>query len=397
MNIDTILYQYNPWWEDPNAFTPMIERERLLSKLYPLLDNSDVIVLTGLRRIGKTTTMKSLIRYLIQQKGVCPYHCFYISMDDYQLQSMSLLELIQAYRQTLKLSSKQPVYVFADEITYIKDFQIQLKNLYDQGVVKCIASSSSSSVLTDDSAYLTGRKRIVEVTPLSFEEYLTFKGIQTNPSDQHLLTSYFRDYMQVGGMPEYVLRQEREYLVNLIDDIIMKDIVAYHQLRHPQVIKDMFVLLMERSGKQISLNKVAHILGISVDTAKRYLTMFEQTFLIHLVPRYGKTNDTLLSPKKVYAADVGIRNIITGFRDKGAIFENLVFLAIKHHQPHYVYTQGQEIDFFVNNTLIEIKYHRELEGKQLTAFNEFNASQKLVVSDYDDLSKLNKFINTDNP
>ena len=395
MNIEPILYQYNPWWEESHAFTPMIERERLLAKLYPLLDNREVIILTGLRRIGKTTTMKQLIRYLIQKKDVCPYHCFYISMDDYQLQSMSLMELIQAYRQTLKLSSKQSVYVFADEITYIKDFQIQLKNLYDQGVVKCIASSSSSSVLTDDSAYLTGRKRIMEINPLSFEEYLKFTDVQIKPSDQHLLTSYFHDYMQVGGMPEYVLRQEREYLVNLIDDIIMKDIVAYHQLRHPQIVKDMFVLLMERSGKQISVNKIAHILGISLDTVKRYLAMFEQTFLIHLVPRYGKTNDQLLAPKKVYAADIGIRNTITGFRDKGAIFENLVFLAIKHHQPRYVYTQGQEIDFLVNNTLIEVKYNRELEGKQLAAFNEFKASHKLVVSDYDDLNKLQNFLNTD--
>lgn len=72
--------------------------------------------------------------------------------------------------------------------------------------------------------------------------------------------------------------------------------------------------------------------------------MFEETYLIWLVPRFGKTNETLLSPKKVYATDIGMRNIIVGFRDRGAIFENLVFMKIKNKDPQYVSTAGQEIE-----------------------------------------------------
>lgn len=382
MDIDQLLYQYNPWWEENISLDTIIERKKVLSNLYPLLQTPDVLLLTGLRRVGKTITMKCLIHYLIKTSAVNPQHCLYVSMDDYQLSSYNLISLIDTYRKILKISVKQKIYAFFDEITYIKDFQIQLKNIYDKGNVKCIVSSSSSSVLKDNSALLTGRKRIIEINPLDFDEYLEFKKISVPKADAGLLETYFLEYMQDGGMPEYVLRREREYLVNLIDDIIMKDIVAHHGIRHADLIKDFFVLLMERAGKQISINKVANILKISPDTAKRYLTLFEQTYLIHLVPRFGKTNESLLSAKKVYATDIGMRNIIVGFRDKGAIFENIVFMKIKAYQPKYVYTSGQEIDFWFDDTLLEVKYHKKIEDKQQTVFNAFQAKRKKIITNY---------------
>jgi len=83
-----------------------------------------------------------------------------------------------------------------------------------------------------------------------------------------------------------------------------------------------------------------------------------------------------------------MRNITIGFRDKGAIFENIVYMQIKNKQPHYVYTNGQEIDLFFDDTLLEVKYHRELVDKQLTAFNDFSATKKLIIRGYQDLNQL---------
>jgi len=394
MSLDQLLHQYNPWWEDGSVSAKLIERPKILSKIYPLLGSPDIVLLTGLRRVGKTTMMKSLIHYLINEDKIDPKHCLYVSMDDYQLAPLSLQEIIDQYRKLFKITYKQQIYVFFDEITYLKDFQIQLKNIYDKGSVKCCASSSSSSVLKDDSAALTGRKRIIEIDPLDFNEYLLFKDVSISGSDKQLLESYFVDYMQTGGMPEYVLRGDREYLVGLIDDIIMKDIVAFYGLKNPGVAREFFILLMERAGKQISINKMANILKISPDTAKRYLAMFEETYLIHLVSKAGKTNETLLSPKKVYATDIGMRNIIVGFRDKGAIFENIVFNKIKSLQPKYVTFDGQEIDFLVKDMLIEVKYGRELEGKQLAAFEKIPEKKKLVVNGFSGLQKLDQVVAT---
>ena len=94
-----------------------------------------------------------------------------------------------------------------------------------------------------------------------------------------------------------------------------------------------------------------------------------------------------ISPDNI-ADRIGMRNIIVGFRDKGAIFENIVFMKIKDQDPKYVYQNGQEIDFFTNGRLIEVKYHRDIEGKQLMVFDKFKAQHKMVIKNYVDLKKL---------
>ena len=366
----------------------MIERPSIQKQLLDLLDDKAAVLLTGLRRVGKTTLMKHMIQHLLKE-GVPASSLFYISLDDYQLKDETILDILEKYRAIQKLTHDQKVYVFLDEVTYQKDFRWQIKNIYDLQNVKVFASSSSALALKDERGWLTGRERIVEVSPLDFSEYLMFKKIDIKLADQYLLDQYFEDFMPTGGMPEYVLRGDREYLTSLVDGIINKDIIAYHQLRSPHTVKDFFSLLMERAGKQLSLNKVANILGIAVDTAKRYLQMFEESYLIYIVPRHGKTNETLLSPKKVYAADLGIRHLFTGFRDKGAIFENYVYLKIKNKRPRYVYQEGLEIDFLIEGkTLIEVKYKRKLEGRQKMLFETFPAKAKVIVRGFKDIQKL---------
>lgn len=113
--------------------------------------------------------------------------------------------------------------------------------------------------------------------------------------------------------------------------------------------------------------------------------MFVDCYLVYIIPRYGKTNEMLLSPKKVYAADVGIKNLITGFRDKGAIFENLVFQKIKAESPRYVYQDGIELDFITEEgILIESKYGQALTDKQQALFDGFKARDKKVIRGYQD-------------
>lgn len=387
MNVD-LLYEYNPWWEDGLIVEDFIPRNTLQDQLNALMNIKPIIFLTGLRRVGKTTLMKLAINKLLAD-GVPANHILYISLDDYLLRKVNIIDILAEYRKCLKISTDTFVYLFFDEITYQADFRQQLKTLYDRSKCKIVVSASSSSALRDKRGWLTGRERHIEVQPLTFEDFLLFRDVKIKKRDKALLESYFEEYMQIGGMPEYVLTQDREYLTALLDDIIYKDIIAHHGIKQPQIIKDFFSLLMERAGKQISINKVAKILSISPDTAKRYLTMFEETYLIYLVPRYGKTNETILATKKVYAADLGVRHMFTGFRDKGAIFENTVFSMIKHKHPKYYYKDGIELDFMTeDNILIEVKYNKSLNDKQLALFEEAKADRKLVINGFDDLSKL---------
>jgi hypothetical protein len=240
---------------------------------------------------------------------------------------------------------------------------------------------------------LTGREIVFELLPLDFAEFLEFKNINLKARDSNLLDQYFEDFLSTGGMPEYVLYPDREYLQNLIDDIIYKDIISFHNLKNHRIITEFFILLMERAGKQASINKIARILKISPDSSKRYLSMFEETYLIHSIPRYGKTNDQILSPRKIYAPDTGIRNYVTGFRDKGSVFENYLYLKIKKAAPEYIYKDGIEIDFFIRNgrILIESKYGADMNEKQQKLFDSFNAGQKIVIKHFRDINKLPQF------
>jgi predicted AAA+ superfamily ATPase len=311
-----------------------------------------------------------------------------MSLDDYQLSKLTVLELIEEYRRIHKIKFNEKVFLFLDEVVYQKDFEIQLKNVYDSQNAKIYASSSSSSILKSRKSYLTGRNVILEVLPLDFREYLRFKRITIRKSDAHLIDRYFEDFLRDGGIPEYILRSDVEYLKELVDDIIYKDIAAVYGIKNPQILKEFFLLLMERSGKAASINKMAKIIKISPDTAKRYFGMFSDTYLIYPVMRCGKTNERLLSPKKVYAADLGIRTFFTGFRDKESLFENYVYLKIRHMKPCYVYDEKTEIDFLTEKKeLVEVKYNGEMTVRQKILFDRIKSAKKLVIRNISELEK----------
>ncbi len=377
--MEALFYKSNPWWEEQFVLNA-IQRDVYLNELESYIDNKDIIFLTGLRRVGKTTLLKGIVNLLLHVKKIESKHIFYISLDLYALEAFSIADIVTEYRKLHKLPNSQMIYLFFDEVTAKKSYQQELKNLYDLGGVKIFASASSASLLKDSQAFLTGRQRLLEVMPLSFEEYLQFKKIVIKKADVHLIESYFEEYMKDGGMPEYVITGDISYLSNLIDNIIYKDIIAYHKIKDEQMVKDFFKLLMERSGKQLSLNKMANILGIGVDTARRFQSYFEETYLIYTVEKHGELGERLRHPKKIYAGDVGLRNLITGYRDKGAIFENLVYLKLKHKKPRYVYEESNEIDFITDDeTLIEVKYHSVLNDNQQKLFDTYPANKRLVV------------------
>lgn len=155
---------------------------------------------------------------------------------------------------------------------------------------------------------------------------------------------------------------------------------------------------MERSGKQVSINKLANILSLSPDTSRRYLGYFEDAYLIHPVSRWGKTNERLLSPKKIYACDLGIKHLFIGDRDWGSYFENYIYLLLRQHQRvYYVRSGAYELDFITEDkTLIEVKYNSELAGAQLNAFNEFPAIRKQIIGAVRDIRIINDLWKTGN-
>ena len=375
------LEEMNPWWKGHFEFES-IKRPHYQEMLKSQLDRKDITILTGIRRVGKTTLLKQLIEYLLKQKTESR-HILFVSLDLLYFRDFTIQDIILEYKKIHKIPHGETVYLFLDEVAYKENFNQELKNLYDLGKYVIYASSSSARVLKDEKAFLTGRARYIEVDPLDFQEFLLFNGHDISKTDVPLLRGYFEDYMRLGGMPEYVLTKDPVYLSELLELIISKDVLSSHDIKNRQIVYDLFRLLCERVGKQVSYNKLANILGVDNETVSRYISYFIDTFLFDMIEVKGKLNERIRGKKKLYCIDVGLRNVVTGFRDKGAVYENLVFNRIKRNKPNFLMRGGIEIDFIFANTLIEAKYGSELNDAQQEVFDKIKVKNKIVARGMD--------------
>ncbi|MBT5023365.1 ATP-binding protein [Candidatus Woesearchaeota archaeon] len=375
--MESELFKQNAWWESKFEESS-IKREFYVEKIISNLDSKEIIFLTGLRRIGKTTILKQIISKLLENTE--PTDICYVSLDTFKLLNFNIHQIIEKYREIHKKSVKDFFYLILDEVTAKDEFEQELKSIYDSENIKVICSSSIATLMRDKSSLLTGRTKTIEVMPLTFQEFLDFKKIKISKADQELKESYFKDYLKIGGIPQYVITEDKEYLNELVQSIIYKDIIVNYKITNEKIIKELFVLLCERAGKIISYNKLSRILHISVDSIKRFVNYFEKAYLFYTVDKFAKShNQQTTAPKKIYIGDVGIKNMITGFRDLGASYENLVFLKIKHLNPSYFIENLTEIDFITKEYLIEAKYNSELTTKQKKVFESVKGKKKIMA------------------
>ncbi len=396
MDLETIFIRFNPWWLETYE-APGILRENYLHLLEQEIKEKHITFVMGLRRVGKTTLLRQTIEHLLKN-GIFKEHIFFLSLDHPGLAEYSLIDLIEKYRELRAISIKEKIYLFLDEVQYFKSFEQDIKILYDHEHVKITASGSNSLLIKDKKAFLTGRNKVLIINPLSFEEYLLFKQIKISPSEKQLFKHYFGEYLEAGGMPEYVLTQDPEKVTNLVSNIIYKDIVGKHNIKNPQKIEELFLLLCERVGKNLTYNKLSNILGIDIETVSSYISYIEETFLIYQVQRYTHSyNEVVRSPKKIYISDNGIRTVFIGNRDKGALWENFVFLTIKDKKVHYFYKDNFEVDFIIqlkNKRIIavEAKYKEIISDRDKEIFKTIPFKEKYLIKDLDDLEKLRKMI-----
>ena len=381
MEIGAELFKQNPWWEHKFR-DESFPREKYTSLIMDNIKSKEIIILTGLRRVGKTVIINQIINHLLNNK-TAPESIFFIRLDSFNLLEFSIHQLIDEFRKIHKKADSDFFYLFLDEVSSKDNFETELKSIYDNENIKVICSSSIATLMHDKKASLTGRTKTIEVMPLDFQEFLVFKGAKITKSDSAKLESYFRDYLRIGGIPYYVITEDKTYLNELVESIVYKDIIAYHKITAEKTIKELFTLLCQRVGKPMSYNKIAEILKISVDSAKRFVGYFEKAYLFYVVDRYSKSlNEKITSPKKIYVGDIGIKNLITGFKDLGASYENLVFLSLKDKNPSYYLKDSIELDFITKDLLVEAKYNSELNKKQKELFDSIKIKNKIVANGY---------------
>lgn len=361
--MEAILHRFNPWWDGDFDF-PGIPREKFVSRLLELKDTRDVILITGLRRVGKTTLIHQIIHTLLDE--VEPKKIFYVSLDHISLEKHNILDIVEEFRRLSKLEHDDFAYLFLDEVHFKDSFEIQLKNLYDMGNVKIFASGSASLDIIMKSPHLTGRQRLFRVSPLDFNEYMAFMGKTVSPANQHLYPGLAKEYMETGGMPEYVKTGDVNVLQALVDSILYRDIAARHDIRSSSNLRDILSLATQSVGSPISMRKISRVLGIPVETVSRILELFVESGLIHLVQKEGKASERKASPRKIYIADNGLFNVLTEHVNAGSRAENLVYLTLKDRGTiRYHRSSGQEVDFVHGKNAWEVKYKDIIDTKDM--------------------------------
>lgn len=345
--MNEILNLLNPWWFK-KSFNEGIIRHQYLNKLTKSLQNKRATLLVGSRRTGKTTLIFQLISRLL--KKVNSHHIFYVLVDHPQLSNFSLFDLVKEYRSFFNLDRDTFIYLFFDEIQYHKDWEKEIKALIDTEKVKIFLSGSASSQLLLKGSYLTGRIEKIEVFPLDFYEFLNFKKAQISEVEDYKYEKYFREYLKIGGYPEYVLEKDPLYFSDLVNNILYKDIVSLYQIRNPNLLKDLFLLISDRVGHHTTYNKLAAILSLKNDTVKEYLFYLKNTFLISELPRYSKNRGQIIyGPKKFYLNDNGMLFHLLGKMSYSAAFEQTLFhyLRLTYKKIGFYYENNKEADFIV--------------------------------------------------
>lgn len=404
-----VLSSYNPWWKTGAVnvkMTKSYKRFAYYEAMNRLNDTSirRSVILTGTRRVGKTTIEYQMIEKLLEA-GATPQKIVYISMDHPMLKLSAFNDILECYHENIY--AEQDVYYFFDEVQYAQDWAKWLKTIYDmQPDTKVVATGSASPALMQGSAESgAGRWSVIEVPTMSFYEYCELLNIQKPKlSENENITSWlgktqqertaimlqlskvqnhFNRYLQVGGFPELALSDndlmaQQILREDVVDKVLKRDLPSLYPIRNSTELERIFLYLCNVSSSVVSIEAITRELqGVTRPTVENYIRYLESANLIYQswpVDMAGKK--ALKASPKIYIADAAIRNavlmddsILSNPEEMGKLVETAVYkhLAAFYYQKatSIGYYRGgkkdKEIDVVIEypnikNILVEVKY-----------------------------------------
>jgi len=325
--METTYFAMNPWWERKDIDSG-IDRLEYLERLPALSRRKQIEVIVGGRRMGKTTLIKQFIKRLIQQ-GVEAKDILYLALDNPSLSATPLSEHLKNIRKIHLHDRGRKLFLFLDEVQESVNWEAELKSLYDMERLKIFCTGSTSALIARERSRLTGRQIITTLYPLSFTEFLSFHSESPGLSEDYKYERLLEDYLEKGGYPENVLNPSIEYLSNLVEDILSRDLIRIYPIKKAYALKDLLRLIASSVGSRTSFNKIGKVLGLSVDTVKEYVNYLEAAFLVKSVEKWTTSHtEKIYAQKKIYLWDTGIKTILTGAADLGARAENAVLMEL---------------------------------------------------------------------
>jgi uncharacterized protein len=351
---------------------------RELLELLPVT-NTHALVVSGIRRCGKSVLLHQFIRNEIEE-------VFYFNFADIRLYQFLASDFI-LLDELIKESKKK--ILFFDEIQIIDGWELYVRQKLDQSVRVIITGSNARMLSVELGTNLTGRHITKELFPFSYHEFCLFFSYRHNKES-------YLSFIEKGGFPEYLKTGNSELLSFLLEDILHRDIATRYSIRDISGLKKLCIYVMSNTAKPISPSKLTSIIGVkSSSTVLEYLSYFESSYLVNLIPRFSwSVKGQMLSEKKVYVVDNGLVNVasVSASKDLGRKFENTVYWSIRRTTKKiWYYSDGNsECDFIFQRNedyfAIQVCFHlngdnqeREINGL-IAALQFFNLTKGVILT-----------------
>jgi uncharacterized protein len=361
--------------ESFNHNRSLVDREIDLS---PFLKTNQVVVISGIRRCGKSSLLFLIKQSLkLKESDYC-----YVNFDDERIMNETST-LDQIYQLHLELYKKEPIFFF-DEIQNITQWEKFVNRMYERGLKLFVTGSNANLLSSEVATRLTGRNRVIQLYPFSFAEYLrqlkkTFEIDNLTSQKRSLLQSHLNDYIHYGGFPLVVKEFDLELINNYFQDILYRDIISRYKLIQVNEIKQIALYFASNIGKPFSYSTLQAITGIkSTASIKSYLEYFEQSYLFFYLKKHDySVKKQIMNPKKVYSIDSAfVHRLGFAFSENlGRVLENIVFMELlRRGKEVYYHQRNHECDFLLKEglkitaaiqvcwDLNKLTLERELEG-----------------------------------
>lgn len=377
-----------------------LKNRKIFTKIKPFLERDEIIIINGVRQVGKTSLLK-IIKKHYQEQNISPDNLIYLNLEDFE----TLNFLNQNPKNLVNyLNNEKKHFFFIDEIQYLDDPSHFLKYIYDfhRSQIKLIVTGSSvleiKAKLQDS---LVGRKISFHLEPLIFEEFLEFKNFNLKKLDKETLTpqtqrelnNFLNEYLVFGSLPQISLENDNEIKKKLLKEYIAtyinKDIRAIGQITDINKFNNLLKVLSGQIGNLLNINEINNTLDINSLQIEKYLNLLQYTFVLKkIAPYFTNIRKEISKMNKIYFFDLGVRNAILGNflplenrTDSGALFENFVYQQLDFYADkiHFYRTLSKtEIDFIAhyNNQLYPIEVKAKDLKKKIALRGLLNFIQK---------------------
>ncbi len=383
-------------------------------KIFPLiqkhLQQKEITLIIGPRQAGKTTLMRHLEEDLKNKKA----RTLFLDLDRDRDKPFfnSQDNLIQRIRYQI---GEEKGYVFIDEIQRKENAGVFLKGIYDMNLpIKMIVSGSGSLELKEKiHESMVGRKRIFELSTLSFEEFVDYKhSSSADPQSypafdgfdfyKNMALNLLKEYLDLGGYPRVILESQADRREAIMNDIyksyLEKDLAILLNVQKTESLTQLVRILAQQTGNLVNISELSNTLGLAVQTVKDYLWYLEKTFIIQKVtPFTTNIRKEITKASIYYFVDLGLKNYsINQFGTatlitppQGFLFQNFIFSCLKDElrfksssaSIHFWRTQDKaEVDFVINTGSgvipVEVKYSNLKTAQTSRSFKSFISKYK---------------------